>query len=423
MFKAINNRVIKGGKPYVFGLFSALIFIFIAIPAKADVVTDWNEIADAIIVTNAKRAPGAALVDMAYVHAAIYDAVNAIDGRHSVYAVRISNVPASASKEAAAIAAAFYVLKTLFPNQQSFLETKYSENLALIQDGDSKTDGIAVGETVATRFLEKRAKDGRNADVPFIQKTNAGAWQPTLPAFAPPLTPWISQMQPFMIAAPSQFRPAGPPAFTSRKWARDFNETKAFGDLNSRIRSAEQTEIGRFYCEHAGSQLSRNMRNFAANQKIGVEDNARLFAMVYLTVADSIIAAWDAKYHFGYWRPITAIRAADSDNNETTVQDANWTPLMPTPEHPEYPAAHGSVTAAYAEALRYFFKTKNINITLSSSVTGTSRAFRNTEDLIKEIVDARVYGGMHYRTSGEDGVLIGRNVARRMAKHFFQPAR
>lgn len=248
-------------------------------------------------------------------------------------------------------------------------------------------------------------------------------WQPTLPSYAPPLTPWISKMRPFMIANPSQFRPAGPPNLSSRRWARDFDETKTLGDLNSQTRTAEQTEIGRFYCEHAGTQLSRNFRDFAARQKMSVEDNARLFAMLYLSVADSVIAAWDAKYYFGYWRPVTAIRAADSDGNEFTAQDSNWLPLMPTPDHPEYPAAHGSVTAAYAEALRHFFKTKRINITLSSTVTGTSRTFQNTDDLIKEIIDARVYGGMHYRTSVVDGAAIGSKVTKWMSKHYFQPAR
>lgn len=416
---------IKEAKTFIIiGFVLSLTLVFIVIPTKADVVTEWNEIAEMVIVSNAKRPAGAALADMAYVHAAIYDAVNAIDGRYSFYKIQISNAPKDASKEAAAITAAYQVLKKLFPAQQQYLETKYQESLSTISEGKSKTDGILIGETVASKFIQNRANDGRDANVPFIQKIKAsGVWQPTFPAYSAPLTPWLARMRPFVIESPWQFRPSGPPSLSSPKWAKDFNETKTFGDLNSRARTPAQTEIGLFYTEHAGSQLSRIFRDFSIAQKISLEDNARLFAMLYLSVADSLIAAWDSKYHFNYWRPVTAIRNADSDGNKLTVADSEWIPLAPTPDHPEYPAAHGSITAAYAEVLRLFFKTQNINITLTSTVTGTSRKLYNTDDLIKEIIDARIYGGMHYRSSGEDGVLIGKKVAQWMAEHYFQPVR
>jgi len=413
----------KRGKTFVpaamFFLFSLLLT---AIQAKADVVTDWNSIADTVVVTNVKRAPAASVVDMAYVHAAVYDAVNAIDGRYSPYAVSLANVPKTASQDAAAATAAYYVLKTLFPAQSSFLEVKYVQYLQNIPEGEAKTKGVEVGREVANRFMALRAGDGRDAVMPFLQGSGPGAWQPTPPAYSPnPLTPWMAYMRPFMIESPSQFRAEGPPRLTSNEWARDYNETKNYGALNSSVRTPTQTEIGRFYAEHTGAQYSRILRSFAAGQHLSVADDARLFAMLYLTMADSLIAGWDSKYYFAYWRPVTAIRAGDTDGNELTASDPNWTPLVATPGHPEYPAAHGCLTAAFAEALRAFYGTKKVNITLSSTVTNTTRNFDNTDDLIKEIIDARIFGGMHYRTSGVHGTIIGKKVTKWMTRHYFQP--
>jgi hypothetical protein len=396
-------------------------FLLTAAQAKADVVADWNSIAETAAVTNANRPAGATLVDMAYVHAAIYDAVNAIDGRYTPYAVTLANVPKNASQDAAAATAAYHVLKTLFPAQSSFLEIKYVEYLNTIPAGNPKSKGIEIGRNVASRLMKLRAGDGRDAVVPFSQSSGAGAWQPTPPAYAPPITPWMAKMRPFMIESPSQFRPEGPPSMTSDDWARDYNETKLYGAVNSGVRTPTQTEIGRFYAEHTATQYSRITRNFAAGQNMSVADNSRLFAMLYLSMADSLIAAWDSKYYFAYWRPVTAIRAGETDGNELTEADPNWAPLVDTPGHPEYPAAHGCLTAAFAESLRAFYGTKKVNITLSSTVTNTTRSFNKTDDLIKEIIDARIFGGMHYRTSGVHGTVMGKNVAKLMKRRFFQP--
>lgn len=404
-------------------LLSLLGLAFLPGNARADAVTDWNGIANTVVVTNAERPAAAALIDMAYVHAAIYDAVNSIDKRYSVYAVSPANVPKGASQEAATAAAAFHVLKILFPSQQAFLESAYNESLAAIPEGSAKRDGIALGSEVAVKFMQQRASDGRNANIPYVQGNGAGVWQATPPTFSAPLTPWMAQMRPFMLSSPSQFRAAGPPALNSLQWLQDYNETKAYGALNSTIRTPEQTEIGRFYAEHPGAQYSRIFRNFVIEKNLSVADNARLFAMLYLSVADSLIAAWDSKYYFNFWRPVTAIRAGETDGNEVTEADPNWTPLVPTPGHPEYPAAHGCLSAAFAETLRAFFETKKVKITLSSTVTNTSRNFDNTDDIIKEIIDARVYGGMHYRTSSKHGTIIGKNVTQWMTKHFFKPIR
>ncbi len=402
-------------------LLLALCFLLLPVCARADQVTDWNAIG-ALAALNAGKSPAALSIDLAYMHAAIYDAVNAIDGRYSVYAVRPSSVPPDASKEAAAVAAAYNVLKTLLPTQQAFLDSQYATSLAAIAGGDTKTHGIAVGEEVAALFLAWRAGDGRNATITYTPGSGPGAWQPTPPAFAAALTPWVAQMRPFAIESPSQYRAIGPPPLDSAQWAADFNETKSLGAANSTTRTAEQTEIGRFYgIEHPGAQYARIFREFAAEQGMSLADNARLFAVLYVTVTDAQIAVWDSKYHFGFWRPVTAIRAAETDGNPATDADPAWLPLVTTPGHPEYPAAHGAFTGAYAEALRRFFGSKLVNITLTSTATGTSRTFNKTEHLINEIIEARIYGGMHYRTSCEHGVEMGKKVAKWVAKHYFQP--
>src|SRR5215203_5316919 len=254
---------------------------------------------------------------MAYVHAAIYDAVNAIDHRYTSYAVNPAVAPLpSTSKEAAAATAAYKVLLALFPAQESFLTTKYTQYLAAIPDEQPKTDGIALGDEIAVKFLRPRVGDGRDAVAPFTPWTGVGSWQPTPPVFAPvPLTPWMATMRPFMIDSPSQFRAEGPPALESEQWAIDYNETKNYGALNNSLRTPEQTEIGLFYTEHTGAQYNRIFRQFAQAQNLNVADNARLFAMIYLAGADSLIAGWDSKFYFHFWRPVTAIRNGETDGN------------------------------------------------------------------------------------------------------------
>ena len=390
---------------------------------RADVVTDWSAIAQTAIVNNAGRPPSGAIIDVAYVFAAVYDAVNAIDGRYSAFAVSVSASP-TASQDAAAAAAAHHVLKTFFPTQQVFLDGALASSMAAIPAGAARDQGNAVGVQVATAFLALRANDGRNAVVPYVFGSGPGVYQLTPGAPAPPAspaTPWVAKMKPFALESASQFRAEGPPDLTSARWADDYNEVKAFGALTNSPRTAEQTEIGRFYAEHPGAQLMRNLRDFAAAQSMSVADRARLLAILHITSADAIIACFDSKYFYNFWRPATAIVAGDTDDNGATEPDGGWLALVPTPNHPEYPAAHGSVSTAYAEALRHFFGTKKVTITLSSTFTGTTHTFTNTDQIIKEIIGARIYGGMHYRTSGVHGSVIGRKVAHWVDKHYFQP--
>jgi hypothetical protein len=208
---------------------------------------------------------------------------------------------------------------------------------------------------------------------------------------------------------------------TSEQYAADLNEVKLRGSLNSTARTPEETVLARFNTEPPGPFYTRNFRQFADAQGLSVADNARLFAMLCVAWADVQIACWDAKYHFNFWRPITAIRAADTDDNPLTEADTDWTPLAITPAHPEYPAGHGSSEGVFAEILRRFFGTKHINITFNSTVTNTTHTFENTDDMVSDMIEARICGGMHFRSAVVDGTVLGKKVAKWIAKHYFRP--
>lgn len=394
--------------------------------ARANVVDDWNAIATQVIVVNAARPATAAMVDFAYVQIAIYDAVNAIDGRYSVFAVQPLSSPVGGSPDAAAATAAYLTLKWLFPTQQAYLDGVYASYMAAIPPGGPKTIGAVVGTEVANAFTTLRMGDGRNANVPYFFSSGPGSYQLTPGCPPSPATPWVAQMKPFAIESASQFRADGPPSLTSAQWAEDLNEVKAYGALSGSLRTPEQTAIGLFYTENPGAQFSRNVRLIATSHELSVADSARLFAQIFVTAADSLITAWDSKYYYNFWRPFTAIRAADTDDNPATDPDPTWTPLVATPCHPEYPAAHGAGTGALAHALEQFFGTKKVDVTLTSTavpgaVPYAYHHFSKTQDIIKEIIDARIYGGMHYRTSGVHGTVIANKVAHYVAKHYFRP--
>lgn len=395
--------------------------VLVAAGANASVITDWNAIASTAIVTNAGLPPAVSIVHMTYVNIAIYDAVNAIDGRYTVFAASPVTSTAGASEDAAAIAAAHDVLRAFFPSQGAFLDQRQTASLAAIADGDAKTRGIAIGQEVAAAFLQQRSGDGRNAPVTFTPTPAPGVWVPTPPAFLAPQGPWLAQMRPFAMTRSSQFRADAPPDLTSDTWAADYNETKDFGAANSTVRTPEETQTGRFYAEHSAAQYNRILREFAASQNLTLPDEARLLAQLWTSAGDAIIGVFESKYFYGRWRPVTAIRAGDTDGNPATDPDPSWTPLAVTPNHPEYPAAHGAFTGALAEALRQFYGTKNVTITLSSTVTHTTRTFDNTDDLEKEIIVARIYGGMHFRTSVIEGLVLGRKAAKWVARHQFLP--
>ena len=393
-------------------------------------VIDWNAIAVTTalngnqIVSPASSAPGGMSLYLAYVHLAIYNALNAIDHRFQPYGVEIP-APAGASVDAAVISAAYNSLVFYFPDQSTSLTAQYMAALGLIPDGQPKDDGVQVGKAAANSIITMRAGDGRGANVPytFPSVPTAGVWIPTPPAHLLPQTPWAGQMVPFTMSSASQFFPEPPPALTSTDWADDYNQVKALGAANSTVRTAQQTEIGLFWTEHTSKQYSRALRSLAVGRALNTSDTARLFAMVWTAVADSFIGCWNAKYTYSFWRPVTAIQNAGLAGNPATVSDPTWMSLGTTPNHPEYPSAHGCLTGAFSGILKGYFGTPNVNFTVSSTFFNPAHVhtFNSTKDLEQEVEDARIYAGFHYHHSMVQGLVLGQHVAHQVLVNFFQP--
>ena len=384
-------------------------------------VSYWNEVATATI--NVPAAAGGSpeearpsyAVDLATVHVAIYDAVMAIAKTHQPYAITPTSPADGASQEAATAAAAYGVLKGLFPNRTSSYQAAYDTYLASLPDGTAKTRGLVLGAEVAGKVVTLRAGDGRSvAYPPFVSGVAACQFR-TVTNPAGRENPYI---RPFVIAGASQFRAPGPPALTSAVYAADVNETKALGAATSASRTAEQTEIARFHTAPPPVFWPTNLRVFATSST-NVADMARLMAMIWVTHADLTIACFESKYTYLFWRPATAI-TLDGDGNAATIADPTWTPVVPTPNHPEYPAAHGCASGGMAEILRAYYGTNNITFDFTSTVTGSTHHFTSASALLDEVTVARLAGGMHFRSSLLDGEAVGKNVAGWVAAHGFQ---
>ena len=389
---------------------------------SGDVVSSWNETAQTAIITVAGAPPAQDSYWSAIMHVAMYDAVNAVGGRGGRYMPLVASpTPRNpASREAAAVAAAHYVLSTLMPSQRATFDTKLAKDLAQISGGKKKDNGVAMGVEAAQQVLA--AHDGVIPAVTYTPSSGPGNWQPTPPAFAT-VTPGLPLVKPFTMASQSQFRPGPPPALTSQVWARDYNETKNYGGGGDspNLATDEQKNIGRLYgIEHPGAQYHRVVRRIAQENQLTLTEAARFFAMLYVGFTDSQIACWEAKFHYHFWRPYTAIRNGGTDGNDATTPDPNWTPLVPTPGHPEYPAAHGCFTGGLVEVLRAYFGTDQVHVIIDSAPTGLSHEFFDLDDLKAEIILARIYGGMHYRTSVEVGLGMGAGIARQLSTGFFQ---
>ena len=389
------------------------IVVFATLTAVAEnVVVHWNNVASTAIVKEGKVESTPSGIYFAYVHIAEYDAVNAITQQFQPFYYR-GNAPRTASQDAAAGAAAHRMLVHLFPAQQAGLDAEYNASLAGLADGPSKKAGIAVGEAAAAAVIEARKGDGLAADVNYTLKPGPGNWQPTPPANLPPMTPWAGEMKPFTMTSASQFLPGPPPGPDSDVWRHDLQQVRTLGWVNSTERTPEQTEIGLFWTEHTGQQYARAFAYLTENHKLSVADSSRLMAILWTGYADSVIGCMNAKYHYGLWRPVTAIRAGDS------AADKDWMPLGPTPNHPEYPAAHGCVTGALSHLIEGFFGTPKVHIVVDSKVTGKTHTFEDSRDLLKEVCMSRIYAGFHYNNSLEEGTKLGAAVAQQMTKKYF----
>jgi hypothetical protein len=406
-------------------LCSVAAIVIPATAAQADAVLDWNAHATQAIVTVGGQVPPRALIRLAMVHLAIYDAVNAIEGHPFESYASTPHVDLPASADAAVAAAAHDVLVALFPAQSADLDAKYAAALNALPADAARANGVAVGQQAAAALLAARAADGRDGTVTYVPGSGAGVWVPTPPAFLAAQAPETPLVQPFALKSASQFRPDAPPDLGSRLWARDYNEIKAFGPLNGSVRTAEQTDIGRFWSDSPPLQWNRAWRALSIGSFLRLAENARYFAMLSTASADALIACWDAKYYYNFWRPVTAIRAGDTDGNPRTAPQADWIGLVVTPNHPEYPAAHGCFSAAVTHTLEQFFGSDEICFSIDSNVSGLLspvRSYSRFSDALEEVLDARVYGGMHYRNSTRVGAALGRRVSRYVVNHFLRTA-
>jgi hypothetical protein len=393
-------------------------------PANGDVVTDWNNAAlDAIRA--GRTAPPIASRSLAIVHVSIYDAVNGIDRTHEPYLVQ-SEVPASASRDAAASAAAHEALINLFPAAASSFDALHAAILAAIPNGPQKAAGIVWGEFVGTQILASRANDGSDAVVPPPGGSGPGVWVPTPPAFAPYLLPQWGFVEPFGMSSSSQFRPPGPHPLDSDLYAADYNEVKELGVATGSTRTEDQTQIALFWADGAGTETPPGHWNsiaqsIAAAQGNTLEENARLFALLNIAMADAAICAWDAKYTYHSWRPVTAIRAGDTDGNPATDADPTWSSFIVTPPFPSYISGHSTFSGAAATILARFYGTDDISFTTGSDfLPGVNRSFGSFSAAAAEAADSRLFGGIHFRADNEDGLTAGLSIGEWTNSHYLQ---
>ena len=386
--------------------------------AMADEVTDWN----AIMFQSARVAGTTPLVmnrNAAIVQASVFDALNGIERRYTSIHVQPA-APRGASRRAAVVQAAYAAILHLYPSQQSTLDLQREASLDAIasdeaaENSESIARGVEWGQSVADQIWAWRLTDGITpAPPPFLGGGAAGQWRPTPPAFLPGAGPQFAYMTPWVMLSPSQFRPAGPPALDSAQYASDVAEVQSMGSATSTTRSADQTLLARFWNASTASYYWNNIGvNLGAERHFTLSDNARVLALVTLAMGDAVIACWEAKYHYVFWRPVTAIRA---------TTDPTWTPLLITPAFPEYPSGHSTVSGAAAAVLTDTFG-ENTAFQIGSDVMlGVQRSFTSFTNATDEVKDARVFGGIHFRTACDDGDATGRAVGNYVLQHALLP--
>jgi hypothetical protein len=386
--------------------------------ARADVVTDANARA-ADIASKLPGTPPAVRV-MAYVQASVFEAVNGITGRYPPLMARINAVPGASVDAAVAAATRTALSKLMPPAHQAAIAADYEAALKLVPDGPAKTNGIAVGEQAAAGCLS-RVDEGMTLPDTYRPQTAVGIYVPTIL----PAVPNWGKRKPWAMTGGSQFRPGPPPALTSERWARDLNEIKAVGSRNSTQRTPEQTAIARFWEATAPAVYWPVARSVATVPGRDVTANARLMAIAAMAMDDALIAVFDAKYTYNLWRPITAIRNADTDGNDATERDPSWTSFIDTPMHPEYPCAHCIVSASLGAVLQAEIG-NGATPTLSSSspfAPGAVRTWKTVPEFVQEVAVARIYDGVHYRNSTEVGSAMGKQIGELAVKTFPRPIR
>jgi hypothetical protein len=405
-------------------------------PAAADpaVIPAWNAIAVSTIAGPAPNGAGKANVEaflwFAFVQAAVYNAVNGITGEYELYEWN-AKAPKGASPQAAAAAAAHGVLMEYFgsgdfANSEAIaatLNAALATSLGQIPEGVPKDQGVRYGERAAERLIELRADDGRFAPIVFDQPPAPGVWRPTPPAMAPFFGPWLGQVDPFVLNSQTQFDPGPPPPIASDLYVEEFEEVRDYGVNVGSLRSAQQTQTALFFSDVGVVPLQAGLRDLVTRRGLDISDSARLFAAVDLSMADSAIAVWNAKFHYGWWRPITAIREADLDGNPNTAGVPGWTPLIVTPPYPDWPSGLCGVFGAASTALTRLNEDGRVDLNLTSVAAGATRHYDFAADIQQEAVDARVFSGIHFRTADEVAIVMGTQVANWALDHHFAPAK
>ena len=385
--------------------------------ALADAISDWNEKTVAFVTSRPMSPPQAERV-MAMVHAAMFDAVNSIERRYRPLLVQLPSAPTT-SKEVAAAVAASTVLARLHPVASGEHKSALTAYLTAIPPSNAKTDGIRLGELVAARIIDARANDGSNATDTYRPKARPGVYVPTATTVG---AVW-PELKPFVIGTGSQFRPQPPVALKSDEWAADYNEIKALGSRNSTKRSARQTEDARFWLSPGPVIYYPVVRQLAVAKKLDLVDTARFMALIAVARSDAFIAVFDAKYHYDFWRPVTAIRNGDNDDNPATERDAAWMPIADTPMHPEYPCAHCIMSGTIASIVEALFGTADFpefNLT-SPTAPGVTHRWTNVWTFSNEVSDARIWAGFHYRFSTRVGQEMGRSVGQYVVNTAMRP--
>jgi hypothetical protein len=410
--------------------------------AAADVALQWN--ANALAAVRAATVvdpPGTApraiyqtegLLYMSYVQAAVYDAATKIGHRYVPYH-HFSAAAGNASIEAAVASAAYNTLVDYLGDPSGTLAAEYQTSIGALPNDANTARGIAVGQAAAADIFALRANDGRNGPSPAGLGAPTDPVQPGAWVWAPPpslqiaQTPWLATMRPFMLESTSQFRAPPPPALTSATYTTDLNETKDYGSAASAVRTPDETAIAYFWNANATSQLNKTLENVATQHDLDLLDTVRLLAAGNMVSTDAGMACFDSKYTYRFWRPITAIRNANLDGNPATTADPSWTPLVTTPNHPEYPSQHGCITSALADVLANAVGTTDIDATIPGATGGgttltTSQTFATVDDLLTQLVNARIWIGFHFRNSVVTGEHLGTDVANWELQRYFLPA-
>ena len=390
--------------------------------ADPKVISDWNAIAFDTIVVDAGKANAEAFMWFAFEQAAVYNAVVGITRRYELYNWNARG-PRGASPQAAAAVAAHDVLLEYFPASQGRLDSALAASLAAIPDGPKKKQGIHYGERAADRIIELREDDGRFAPVTFDVPPGPGVWRPTPTALASFFDPWLAQLRPLLLDSPSQLRPGPPPAMTSAAYTADFNEVKAVGSATSTVRTQDQTLTAQFIAGSTIPLVSSSLRDLAARHQLDISESARLFAAVAMSAADAVITSWDSKLEFGFWRPVTAIQLADTDENPDTQPDPGWLPLTATPPYPDYTSGLNTFVGAVTRVLSGTLGLGGDRIDVNITVAGSTRYYEFATQLNQDAVDARVWSGIHFRTADVVGIETGTQVGDWALDNYFQPTR